>query len=356
MKRRKIIFTGGGSAGHVTLNLNLIPIFQKNNWKCIYIGSEKGIEKELITKISGVRYHAIKTGKLRRYFSFRNILDMFNIPIGIIQAIRWIAIEKPDIVFSKGGFVSFPVVIAAYLRRCKVYMHESDVSPGLANRMSLPFVDKFFTTFPDTQTYVKNKSKVHNIGPVLSDRIEGGDKARGMGFCHFLDVKPIIMFVGGSLGASSINNAVWNNLDSLLEKYQIIHICGKGHVKDIKRRGYAQFEFVNKEFKDLLALADIVVSRSGSNAIFELFSLRKPMLLIPLPSTSSRGEQTQNAQSFHSHGCAEFMYDDEVNDNEIFLSTIDKVYDNRDVYIANMEEDTLKQTTDAELYEAIVNG
>lgn len=356
MKRRKIIFTGGGSAGHVTLNLNLIPIFQKNNWKCVYIGSEKGIERELVTKISGVRYHAIKTGKLRRYFSFRNFIDMFNIPIGIIQAIRWIYIEKPEIVFSKGGFVSFPVVIAAYLNRCKVYMHESDVTPGLANKMSLPFVDKFFTTFSDTQRFVKNKNKIHNVGPIISDRIEGGDKARGMGFCHFLDVKPIVMFIGGSLGATSINEAVWNNLDNLLEKYQIIHICGKDHKKDIKRRGYAQFEFVDKEFKDLLAIADIVISRSGSNAIFELLSLKKPMLLIPLPSTSSRGEQTQNAQSFHSHGFAEFIYDEDISDSDIFLSAIDNLYKNQDKYISNMEEENLQQTSDTDMYEIIANG
>ena len=170
------MFTGGGSGGHVTLNLNLIPLFQKNGWQIVYVGSETGIEKELIAKIEGVKYYAIKTGKLRRYFSWQNLKDMFKIPVGICQAAAIIHKEKPDIIFSKGGFVSFPVVVGGFLNHRKIFMHESDLTPGLANKMSLPFVSKFFTTFIDTVKYVRTPQKVCYIGPVLSDRLKHGDQ------------------------------------------------------------------------------------------------------------------------------------------------------------------------------------
>ena len=289
---KKIMFTGGGSGGHVTLNLNLIPLFQKNGWQIVYVGSETGIEKELIAKIEGVKYYAIKTGKLRRYFSWQNLKDMFKIPVGVCQAAAIIHKEKPDIIFSKGGFVSFPVVVGGFLNHRKIFMHESDLTPGLANKMSLPFVSKFFTTFIDTVKYVRTPQKVCYIGPVLSDRLKNGDKNKALLMCNFNTEKPIVMFVGGSLGAQSLNKAVLQNIDALLQKFQIIHICGKGQKTDLERQGYAQFEFVDKEFKDLLAATDIVVTRSGSNAIFEFWSLNIPMLLVPLPSNASRGEQT----------------------------------------------------------------
>ena len=176
---KKIIFTGGGSGGHVTLNLGLIPLFLDAGWKVVYIGSHNGIENELIKKIKGVEYHAIATGKLRRYFSWENFKDALRVPLGICQAWNIIRKEKPDIIFSKGGFVSFPVVLGGWLNGIKkIYMHESDVTPGLANKMSLPFVSTFFTTFADTQDYVNDKRKVCYVGPVLTDRLENGDKEK----------------------------------------------------------------------------------------------------------------------------------------------------------------------------------
>lgn len=351
---KKIIFTGGGSGGHVTLNLNLIPLFQKDGWQVVYIGSEDGIEKELVTKISGVRYYAIRTGKLRRYFSWQNFKDALKVPVGIIQAALIIHREKPDIIFSKGGFVSFPVVVGGFLNRCKIFMHESDVTPGLANKMSLPFVTKFFTTFQSTEKYVRHKEKIRYLGPVLSDRLENGDTAKALGMCHFLETKPVIMFVGGSLGAKSINTAVRQNLKSLLEYYQIIHICGKGQTDDTKALGYAQFDFVDKEFKDLLAITDMVVSRSGSNAIFEFWSQAKPMLLVPLPSTSSRGEQMLNALDFKERGFAEIIRDDELLLGSKFISMIHKVDKNREQFRHNMMESDLNCTNNQDLYKAII--
>ena len=355
---KKIIFTGGGSGGHVTLNLSLIPYFIKDGWQVVYIGSKNGIEKELVCKISGVRYHAIETGKLRRYLSIENIKDALRVPLGVWQAFRIIANEKPDIIFSKGGFVSFPVVLGGFLNRCKqIFMHESDVTPGLANKMSLPFVGTFFTTFADTQKYVvpKFRNKVKYVGPVLSDRLYNGDAAKASQMCRFKADKPVLMFVGGSLGAKSLNNAVRQNLDKLLRKYQIIHICGKGQLQRLQREGYMQFEFVDSEFKDLLALADVVISRAGSNAIFELLSLHKPMLLVPLPKGSSRGEQSLNAADFADHGFAKVMADEQLVDDNLFVKMIDKTFDERSQMMAAMQTAELKQTTSQELYQAIID-
>lgn len=353
---KKIMFTGGGSGGHVTLNLNLIPLFQKNGWQIVYVGSETGIEKELIAKIEGVKYYAIKTGKLRRYFSWQNLKDMFKIPVGVCQAAAIIHKEKPDIIFSKGGFVSFPVVVGGFLNHRKIFMHESDLTPGLANKMSLPFVSKFFTTFIDTVKYVRTPQKVCYIGPVLSDRLKNGDKNKALQMCNFNTEKPIVMFVGGSLGAQSLNKAVLQNIDALLQKFQIIHICGKGQKTDLERQGYAQFEFVDKEFKDLLAATNIVVTRSGSNAIFEFWSLNIPMLLVPLPSNASRGEQTSNAQNFQSKGFAEILLDKDLAQNGLLLAQIDKMYQNLGTYRNNIKNSDLKFTSNEELYKEIVNG
>lgn len=352
---KKIIFTGGGSAGHVTLNLALIPIFLKQNWEVVYIGSYNGIERELLAKIPEVKYVPILTGKLRRYFSWQNFLDMIKIPFGMLQAIWIVFKQKPNIVFSKGGFVSFPVVFAAKVNKIKCVMHESDVTPGLANKMSLPFVSKFFTTFEDTIKYVKDKTKVDCIGPVLSDRLKNGSKENACKICCFETDKPIIMVIGGSLGAKSLNCAIRENLENLLEKYQIIHICGKGQVEqNIKGKGYKQFDYVSEELKDFMAASDVVVSRAGSNSIFELLSLNKPMVLVPLSGTSSRGEQMLNAKSFQSKGYCEIVADDKLGQEDLLLKTIDDVYQNKNKYIANMTNSGFKATNNTELADKIM--
>lgn len=353
---KKILFTGGGSGGHVTLNLSLIPVFIQKGWKVVYIGSKTGIERELVCRISGVRYYAIETGKLRRYLSIENLKDMFKVPVGIWQATKIISEEKPDIIFSKGGFVSLPVVLGGFLNFRKIFMHESDVTPGLANKISFPFVHKFFTTFPETKNYVFNRKKVEYVGPIISDRLYNGNKARALEMLDFNNEKPIIMFVGGSLGAKSMNRAVEKYIEQLLTKYQVIHICGKGQRSLIMAEGYRHFEFVDAELKDFMAAADVVISRSGSNAIFELWSLAKPMLLVPLPSTSSRGEQSLNAKSFAKQGFAEVIRDEDLEKSDLLIKAIDKVYENRAEMIEKMRKSDLKHTTALELYEEIVNG
>lgn len=346
----KILFTGGGSAGHVTLNLALIPHFINQGWEVCYIGSHNGMEKELISKIKEVKYYSITTGKLRRYFSWQNFIDMIKIPYGCLEACFLVHKLNPDIIFSKGGFVSFPVVIGGFINKKKIFMHESDITPGLANKLSLPFINTFFTTFPETINSVKQKHKINYIGPALSDRLLNGNKEEGAKFANLTTNKPTIMIIGGSLGAKSLNEAITNNLEDLLKTYQIIHISGKnGYNPNIKAKGYAQFEYIDKELKDLMALSDIVISRAGSNSIFELATLNKPMILIPLPNTSSRGEQSLNARSFQKKGFGEIIKDEDVTNKEILFSMIEKVYTNRDTYIKNMQENPIKTTSIEEL-------
>lgn len=351
----KILMTGGGSAGHVTLNLALIPLFLEKGWKVVYIGSYGGIERDLIAKYAQVRYYPIATGKLRRYFSWQNFADLFKIPVGILQAIWIVFKEKPDIVFSKGGFVSFPVVLAGSLSRCPVAMHESDVTPGLANKMSLPFVSKFFTTFEETVKYVKDKQKVCCVGPILTDRFNNGNIERACQCCEFDLKKPIIMVIGGSLGAKSLNAAIRRNLSKLTEKYQIIHICGRGLLdNEISCKGYRQFEYVDQELKDFMAAAEVVISRAGSNSIFELRSLAKPMIMVPLPTGSSRGEQMLNAQSFQKQGFGEVIADEDLSNDQKFINLIDSVFANRAKYRQKMLDITFKSTDNARLCQEII--
>lgn len=352
----KIVFTGGGSAGHVTLNLALIPTFIEQGWEIHYIGSHNGMEKELINQLPNVSYHSITTGKLRRYFSWQNFLDMIKIPYGCLEAIYLVHKLNPDIIFSKGGFVSFPVVVGGFFNRKKIYMHESDLTPGLANKLSLPFVHTFFTTFEETTSKVKQKQKVKCLGPALSDRLFNGSKEEGAKICNFDPKKPTIMIIGGSLGAKSLNEAVSNNLKELLQNYQIIHISGKnGYNPDIKADGYIQFEYVDKELKHLMALSDVIISRAGSNSIFELASLNKPMILVPLPNTASRGEQTLNAKSFVQKGYAELIKDEDITNPDILLPTLKKVFSNKDTYINNMKSNPVKITSIPKLYEEITS-
>jgi UDP-N-acetylglucosamine--N-acetylmuramyl-(pentapeptide) pyrophosphoryl-undecaprenol N-acetylglucosamine transferase len=346
----KIIFTGGGSAGHVTLNLALIPYFLDNGWTVEYIGSKNGMEKDLIAKFPEVKYYSIPTGKLRRYFSWQNFLDMIKIPLGCLYATFLVHKLNPNIIFSKGGFVSFPVVVAGWLNKKKIFMHESDLTPGLANKLSLPFVSTFFTTFPETQNCVKQKQKVTCVGPVMSDRLFNGSKERAGDFTGLVTNKKTIMFIGGSLGAHSLNNAVEQNFNALLKEYQIIHISGKnGFNPNLKAEGYVQYEYVDTELKDLMALADVVVSRAGSNAIFELASLNKPMILVPLPNTSSRGEQTLNAKNFVKKGFASLIKDEDIANQEILLNTLNDMFKNKEKYIKAMQNNPVTTTTIQEI-------
>jgi UDP-N-acetylglucosamine--N-acetylmuramyl-(pentapeptide) pyrophosphoryl-undecaprenol N-acetylglucosamine transferase len=333
---KKILLTGGGSAGHITVNLALIPLFIQAGWEVIYLGSINGIERELISSIQEVAYYAVSTGKLRRYFDLQNFTDIFQVIRGIIQSYKIIQAEKPQIIFSKGGFVSVPVVLGSLLNRIPVVIHESDLTPGLANKITLRFAQKICTTFPDTVNKLP-PGKGEFIGAIVRPELKQGDSGKGRHLCGFDSVKPIILIVGGSLGSVHINQVLRSILDPLLAKYQIIHICGQGNlVKELNYSGYQQFEYVNQELADLMSLADLVISRAGSNFIFEFLALRKPMILIPLSQKSSRGDQIENARAFAKQGFAEVILEESLTAN-LLLELVNSVFINREKYVAQMK-------------------
>ena len=342
---KSIILTGGGTAGHVTPNLALIPYLKKEGWDIKYIGSKNGIERELIEK-EGIPYFAISTGKLRRYASMENVKDIFRVVEGIHEAKQLIKKLKPDVVFSKGGFVAVPVVLAAKAYKVPVICHESDITPGLSNKIAMPFAKKVCTTFPETVKYIK-KDKGINTGTPIRDMLFSGNKAEGLDICGFTDEKAVVMMMGGSLGSVKINNVLRKDLDSLLEKYQIVHICGKGNfeLSLMGKKGYTQFEYVSEELPHIFAAADIIISRAGSNSISEFLALKKPSLLIPLSAKASRGDQILNAKSFEKQGFSMVLQEEDMNEKSL-LDAVNKLYGEREKYIANMNESHLSNGTE----------
>ena len=280
---KRIILTGGGTAGHVTPNIALLPRLRELGYDIHYIGSYNGIEKELIEQF-GIPYHGISSGKLRRYFSVQNFTDPFRVLKGLGEAKRLIKILKPDVIFSKGGFVSVPVVMAGKRRHVPVIIHESDMTPGLANKLALPSATKVCCNFPETLSYLPEGKAVLTGSPIRQELLSG-DKYKALEFLHFTSDKPVILVIGGSLGSVAVNEAVRSVLPELLKSFQVVHLCGKGKIDHSldQLEGYAQYEYIKEELKDLFALTDLVISRAGANAICELLALHKPNLLIPLP-------------------------------------------------------------------------
>ncbi|CAM3981420.1 MULTISPECIES: undecaprenyldiphospho-muramoylpentapeptide beta-N-acetylglucosaminyltransferase [Bacillus cereus group] len=329
---KKILFTGGGTAGHVMINMVLIPKFMEKGWGVEYIGSQNGIEKLLV---QNVKYNSISTGKLRRYWDWENFKDPFKIIKGCIQSYKLMKRIKPDVIFSAGGFVSVPVVIGAWMNKVPVIIREPDSTLGLANKIALPFTTKLCTTFPQTGENVSNEKKVY-VGPIVREEIERGNVLRGRSYCKFQQDKPVLLIMGGSQGAQWINNMVRESLETLLLNFNIVHMCGKGKVdSSIGMEGYMQFEYIGEELPHILNMASVVVSRAGSTAISELLFLKKPMLLIPLTNSSSRGDQVLNAEYFSRQGYAEVILQDKVSMN-VFIHAVNKLYANKERYIQNM--------------------
>ena len=334
---KKIILTGGGTAGHVTPNIALIPTLREMGYDIHYIGSHNGIEKKLITEI-GIPYYGISSGKLRRYFDPKNFSDPFRVIKGMGDAERLILKLKPDVVFSKGGFVSVPVVLEASFHKVPVVIHESDMTPGLANRIALPRASRVCCNFPETAERFPEGIATVTGTPIRKELYEG--KAdRAFSYCGFTEKKPTILVVGGSTGSVSVNNAIHHALPELLKTFNVIHICGEGKADPAKNGtpGYAQFEYVKEQLADMFALADIVISRAGANAICELRALQKPNILVPLGLDASRGDQILNAESFEKSGFSKVVKDDELSD-ETILSAIKNVQDNKDKYIKAMKD------------------
>ena len=333
---KRIILTGGGTAGHVTPNIALLPRLKELGYDIQYIGSYTGIEKELIEPF-GIPYHGISSGKLRRYFSVQNFTDPFRVLKGFREAHKLIRQLKPDVIFSKGGFVSVPVVLAG--KRCKVpvIIHESDMTPGLANKIAIPSAAKVCCNFPETLKSLPEGKAVLTGSPIRQELLSG-NKIAAMDMCHFTSDKPVILVIGGSLGAVAVNNAVREALPELLKDFQIIHLCGKGKMdeslKDVE--GYCQFEYIKNELRNLFALADIVISRAGANAICELLALHKPNLLIPLSANASRGDQILNARSFERQGFSLVLEEEQLT-KETLLAAVKNLYENRTTFINSMK-------------------
>jgi len=330
-----IVFTGGGSAGHVTGNLVLISKCAEENWEIHYIGSAQGIERKLVQRHEEVTYHPISTGKLRRYFSWDNVKDVTKVVKGIIQSYRLLREIKPDVVFSMGGFVSVPVVLGAKLRRIPILIHEPDLNMGLANRIARPLANQMCTTFPETAE-ANSSRHARFTGPIIRPELRTGNTLQGLTLCGFTADRPVVLIMGGSQGAQRINQMVQHTLSELTKSFQIVHICGKGKMDEtVTMPGYRAFEFVGDELPDLLAMADIVVSRAGSNSIMELLTLHKPMLLIPHAHGGSLKGQVENAQYFHQRGYASVLLEQDLNE-QAFLEATMALYLNRRTYTKSM--------------------
>lgn len=333
---KRIVLTGGGTAGHVTPNIALLPKLKEKGYDIHYIGSYDGIEKRLIEDYK-IPYYGISTGKLRRYFDPKNFSDPFRVIKGFSEAKKILKTLKPDVVFSKGGFVSVPVVRAAAALKIPCIIHESDMTPGLANKLCIPVASKVCCNFPETLQNLPAEKAVLTGSPIREE-LTKGNKFKAMELCQFSSGKPIILVIGGSLGASGVNTLVRDALPQLLEDFQVVHICGKDKVDNLllNTPGYKQFEYVKEDLKDLFAMADVVISRAGANAICELLALRKPSLLIPLPASSSRGDQILNAKSFESQGFSMVANEEDLTPFTL-VEKVHELYFTRQSYIDAMQ-------------------
>ena len=333
---KRIVLTGGGTAGHVTPNIALLPKLRELGYDVHYIGSYNGIEKTLIESCN-VPYYGISSGKLRRYFDLKNFSDPFKVLKGFSEASKLLKKLKPDVVFSKGGFVSVPVVIAAKQHKIPVIIHESDMTPGLANKLSIPAASKVCCNFPETIEHLP-KGKAVLTGSPIREELLTGSREKALKFTGLSGSKPALLIIGGSLGSVVVNEAVRSVLPELLKRFEIIHLCGKGKLDETltAMNGYVQYEYISDELKDLFALSDIVISRAGANSICEFLALRKPALLVPLSAAASRGDQILNANSFAKQGYASVLEEEQLN-GETLLASLNELWENRSTYIQAME-------------------
>lgn len=333
---KKIILTGGGTAGHVTPNIALLPRLRELGYEIHYIGSYQGIERQLIEQ-QNIPYHGISSGKLRRYFDIKNFSDPFKVWKGYGQAVRLIRELRPDVVFSKGGFVSVPIVLAARRRKVPAIIHESDLTPGLANKLAIPAARKVCCNFPETLQYLPKDKAVLTGSPIRTELMHGS-ALRARDRYNFSATKKTILIIGGSSGAQAINRAIHRLLPELLTQFQIVHLCGKGNLNPELngRKGYVQLEYAQKELGDLFALADLVISRAGANAICEILALRLPNILIPLPARASRGDQILNARSFERQGFSYVLEEERMSDDAL-TEAISHVLQHERSYIEKME-------------------
>ncbi len=342
---KRIVLTGGGTAGHVTPCIALLPELKEEGYDIHYIGSYNGIEKKLIEEY-GIPYYGISSGKLRRYFDPKNFSDPFKVIKGYFEACKLLKQLKPDIVFSKGGFVSVPVVLAAKKHKIPAIIHESDMTPGLANKLAIPSATRVCANFPETLKYLPEGKAVLTGTPIRKE-LFSGNKIKGLDFCGFTSNKPVILIIGGSTGSRAINDIIRGMLPTLLRDYQVIHLCGKGNLDERQNdtAGYVQYEYIKAELSNLFAAADLVISRAGANAICELLALRKPNILIPLPAASSRGDQILNAESFERQGYSYVLKEEDLSISRL-LEAIQSVMNTKKDYMNAMNQSKLNNSID----------
>ena len=351
--KRRILFTGGGSSGHVVPNIALIEKCREDDWDIHYIGSKTGIERQLINHIA-IPYYPISSGKLRRYFSWRHFSDPFKVAYGFLQSFCLLRKLKPDLVFSKGGFVALPVVFAAWLNRIPVIAHESDIMPGLANRLSFPFVNHICVTFEAGRKYFKNQKKVSVTGTPIRSSLLNGNDTKGRALCGFSNDKTILLIVGGGLGAEKINQTIRKLIPQVLTEFNIVHLCGEGKVDAQFEHipGYKQFDYANETMPDLMACADLVISRAGANTVYELLALKKPHIFIPLSRQVSNGHQVANANYFAKKGVS-FVLEQEQLTADSLLAAIHHLKENSHIFTAKLEQLQIQSGTNI-IYQVIL--
>ena len=348
---RTIVLTGGGTAGHVLPHFALLPYLEKHFTRIVYIGRTQGTERDLVQK-KNIEYHGITSAKLRRSFDLRNLSVPFKLLKGINEAKRLLREIRPDAVFSKGGFVAYPVVRAAAKLGIPVIAHESDMTMGLANRLSAKYCKSICTTFART---AKNGGKFIHTGSPIRANIYKGNKAAVQLLFPSLRAARNLLVVGGSQGAKNINTAVVAALPELTEKYNIIHLCGqgkKGEGGNSTPLNYVQLEYADN-IADFYAWADVVVSRAGSNALCELVALKKPTLFIPLSRAASRGDQIENAEFTARQAAASVLSEDDLTPKNL-VAAINETYANRETYAQNAAKLNLDGTQ--EIAEVIIKN
>lgn len=323
----RIVLTGGGTAGHVLPNIAIIEKIRKQ--EISYIGEKNSVEERLI-KEQGINFYGIHAGKFRRYFDWRTIFDIAKAPLGFFEALVILKKIKPEIIFAKGGYVSVPVAFAARALKIPVWLHESDVSPGLANRIISRFAKKIWLSFEESRRFFEKKN-VEVVGNPIRDWIAEGSRELGYKLTGFNEKKPVVLIIGGSSGALVLNKLVYKILNELLEKTQVIHITGGvGHgVEDKKHQAYRAFTYLEEGLAQGYAIADLIVSRAGSGAIFEALAVKKPLLLIPLPASASRGDQIENAEVCVKHGWALSLDQDTLTPKDFLQQILEFLHDEK---------------------------
>ncbi len=341
------MMTGGGTAGHVMPNLALVKPLREKGYRIGYIGRKKSIEERL-AKETGLPFFAISAGRLHRDFNLENWISPWLNMKGTAQALGIIRREKPSVIFCKGGFVSVPVAIAGHMAKVPVVLHESDMTPGLANKLCMPFSDKICVSFEETLAHVPCEKAVLTGTPIRRELAEG-NRQEGYALTGLRPGKPVVLVMGGSSGAGALNDVIGKAAEKLIQRYEIVHLCGRQQAQFCKPRpGYCPLEYAGEELKHLYAMADLIVSRAGANALAEILMLQKPNILIPLPRAVSRGDQILNARSFEKKGYSLVLPQEELTEENLMMA-LETVYRNRAKYVSSMSAGSEQNGTAAVL-------